>query len=168
MWAAMGQDLRSFLDAVKRRAPDGFQVISRPVDPAYEITALAVKLEKERRKRPILLLEHVKGTKFPVLTNVHPSRSRLAIALNCSPDALLQIVHHQGDAGPYITSAISFVKDAVSDSWKCAYSRRMIQGRASRSVHLTLGKLLWEFPRSAEQRCEALALGVVSGVKPSI
>jgi len=55
MWAAMSQDLRSFLDAVKRRAPDGFQVVSRPVDPAYEITALVVKLEKERRKRPILL-----------------------------------------------------------------------------------------------------------------
>jgi 2,5-furandicarboxylate decarboxylase 1 len=65
------------------------QVISRTVDPAYEITALVVKLEKERHKRPILLFEHVKGTKFPVLTNVHASRSRLAVALNCAPDAML-------------------------------------------------------------------------------
>src|SRR5919204_6663626 len=85
----MGQDLRSHLDAVKRRKPDELLVISRPVDPAYEITGLVVKLEKERRRRPILVFENVKGTRFPVLTNVHASRSRLAQALNCAPDAML-------------------------------------------------------------------------------
>jgi 3-polyprenyl-4-hydroxybenzoate decarboxylase len=42
----MAQDLRSFLDLVKRQKPDDFQIVSRPVDPAYEITALVVKLEK--------------------------------------------------------------------------------------------------------------------------
>src|SRR5438128_12145551 len=77
------------MDTVKRRKSDEFQAISRPIDPAYEHTALVVKLEKERRKRPILLFENVKGTKFPVLTNVHASRSRLALALNCAPDAML-------------------------------------------------------------------------------
>src|SRR5947199_10537988 len=86
----MGQDLKAYLDAVKRRKPDELHVVSRPVDPAYEITALVVKLEKERRQRPVLLFETVKGTKFPVLTNVHASRSRLAAALNCAPDAMLQ------------------------------------------------------------------------------
>src|SRR5438094_881481 len=86
----MGQDLRSYLDTVKRRKSDEFQVVSRPIDPAYEITALVVKLEKERRKRPVLLFETVKGTRFPVLTNLHASRSRLAAALNCAPDAMLQ------------------------------------------------------------------------------
>jgi len=205
MWAVMGQDLRSFLDAVKRRTPDALQVISRTVDPAYEITALVVKLEKERHKRPILLFEHVKGTKFAVLTNVHASRSRLAVALNCPPDAMLttylramerpipprivssapaqdvvltgaevdlyalpQIVHHQGDAGPYITSAISFAKDPASDTWNCAYNRLMIQGRDTTSIHLTLGKHLWEFQQIAEQRGEPLQVGLVIGVHPAI
>src|SRR2546428_12705859 len=84
----MGQDLRSYLDTVKRSRPSEFLVVSRPIDPAYEITAFVVKLEKERRKRPVLLFENVKGTKFPVLTNVHASRSRLALALNCAPDAM--------------------------------------------------------------------------------
>jgi len=201
----MGQDLRSYLDTVKRRKSDEFQVISRPIDPAYVITALVVKLEKERRKRPVLLFENVKGTRFPVLTNVHASRTRLAAALNCAPDAMLQtylramdkpiaprvvrsapvhevvlkgaevdlyalpqIVHHQGDAGPYITAAISFAKDPASETWNCAYNRLMIQGRDTTSIHLTLGKHLWEFQQIAEQRGEALPLGLVIGVHPAI
>src|SRR3989454_7163199 len=201
----MGQDLRSYLDTVKRSWPSEFLVVSRPVDPAYEITAFVVKLEKERRKRPVLLFEHVKGTKFPVLTNVHASRSRLAAALDCPPEALLQtylramekpipprvvktgpvkevvqrgadvdlytlpqIVHHQGDAGPYITAAISFAKDPASETWNCAYNRLMIQGRDTTSIHLTLGKHLWEFQKIAEARGEPLPLALVIGVHPAI
>src|SRR3989454_3146094 len=201
----MGQDLRSYLDTVKRRKSDEFQVISRPIARAYEITALVVKLEKERRKRPVLLFENVKGTRSPVLTNVHASRWRLAAALNCAPDAMLQtylramerpiaprviktapvhevvlrgaevdlyalpqIVHHQGDAGPYITAAISFAKDPAAETCNCAYNRLMIQGRDTTSIHLTLGKHLWEFQRIAEQRGEVLPLALVIGVHPAI
>src|SRR2546421_7019351 len=86
----MGQDLRSYLDTVKRRKSDEFQVVSRAIDPAYEITAFVVKLEKERKQRPVLVFENVKGTKFPVLTNLHASRSRLAQAINAAPAAMLQ------------------------------------------------------------------------------
>src|SRR5216117_2553040 len=201
----MGQDLRSYLDTVKRRKSDEFQVISRPIDPAYEITAMVVKLEKERRKRPVLLFENVKGTRFPVLTNVHASRTRLAAALNCAPDAMLQtylramekpiaprvvrsapvhevvlkgaevdlyalpqIVHHQGDAGPYITAAISFAKDPAAETWNCAYNRLMIQSRDTTSIHLTLGKHLWEFHKLAEARGLPLPVAFAIGVHPAI
>src|SRR5438034_204060 len=97
----MGQDLRSYLDTVKRRKSDEFQVISRPIDPAYEITAM-------------------------------------------------------------------FAKDPASETWNCAYNRLMIQGRDTTSIHLTLGKHLWEFQQIAEQRGEALQLGLVIGVHPAI
>src|SRR5207247_3081654 len=82
--------------------------------------------------------------------------------------ALPQIVHHQGDAGPYVTAAISFAKDPASETWNCAYNRLMIQGRDTTSIHLTLGKHLWEFQQIAEQRGEALQLGLVIGVHPAI
>jgi 2,5-furandicarboxylate decarboxylase 1 len=175
------------------------------VDPAYEITAIVVKLEREAKRRPVLLFEKVKGTRFPVLTNLHASRSRLAAALRCAPDEMLrtylaamekpvpprvvakgpvkdvilkgdqidlrdlpQIVHHEGDAGVYLTSAISFAKDPTSETWNCAYNRLMIKGRDTTSIHLTLGKHLWEFQRIAEARGEALPVAFAIGVHPAI
>src|SRR5262249_794671 len=161
-------------------------IVSKEVDPAYEITALVVKLEKEARRRPVLLFEKVQGTPFPVLTNLHASRSRLALAMGAAPEDMLktylramerpippraaatgpvkdvvltgsritlhdlpQIVHHEGDAGPYITAAISFAKDPSGETWNCAYNRLMIKSRDTTSIHLTAGKHLWEFQRIA-------------------
>jgi len=81
----MAQDLRSFLDIVKAKQPDEFVRVSHPIDPAYEITALVAKLGRERRRRPVLLLENVKGSSFPVLTNLHAGRTRMAYAMNSEP-----------------------------------------------------------------------------------
>src|SRR6266540_6807951 len=144
----MSQDLPAYLDLIKRSKPEDIVVISKELDPAYELTALVVKLEREARRRPVLIAERMRGTKFPVLTNLHASRSRLALAMGASPAEMLptylramdrpvppkivtsgpckdviltgervnlydlpQILHHEGDAGAYLTSAISFAKD---------------------------------------------------------
>jgi UbiD family decarboxylase len=201
----MAQDLRSYLDAVKRAKPDDVQIVTQEVDPAFEITGIVVKLEREAKRRPVLIFEKVKGTRFPVLTNLHASRSRLAAAMRCKPDAMLStylaamekpvpprvvakgpvkdvilrgeqidlhdlppIVHHEGDAGVYLTSAISFAKDPASETWNCAYNRLMIKGRDTTSIHLTLGKHLWEFYKIAEARGEALQAAFAIGVHPAI
>jgi UbiD family decarboxylase len=201
----MPQDLRSYLELIKQNQTEDFLTVSREVDPAYEITAVAVKLEQEAKRRPILLFEKVKGTKFPVLTNLHAGRARLATAIHAKPQVmqlaylgamekpippkivtnapvkevvltddkvnlydLPQIIHHEGDAGAYITAAISFAKDPNSDTWNCAYNRLMIQGRDTTSIHLTLAKHLWEFQRGAESRGEALPVAFAIGVHPAI
>src|SRR6267143_986584 len=44
----------------------------------------------------------------------------------------------------------------------------MIKGKDTTSIHLTAGKHLWEFQQIAEQRGEALQLGLVIGVHPAI
>jgi 2,5-furandicarboxylate decarboxylase 1 len=201
----MAQDLRSYLDLVKRKKPEDFVIVSREVDPAYEITALVVKLEREGRRRPILLFERVKGSRFPVLTNLHASRSRLALAIGSGPDQMLktylaamdqpipprvvptgpvkdvvvkgasldlfdlpQVLHHEGDAGPYVTAAISFARDPAEPTWNCAYNRLMIKGRDTTSIHLTTGKHLWEFQRRAEALNRPLPVAFALGVHPAI
>ena len=201
----MPQDLRTYLDKVKAERPDEFLTVSREVDPAYEITASVVKLEQEAKRRPVMVFENVKGTDYPVMTNLHASRPRLAMALGCSPRdmqktflaamenpippkevnngpckdvvlkgadvdmrALPQVVHHGGDAGPYITAAISFAKDPETGTYNCAYNRLMITGKDSTSIHLTLGKHLWEFHKVAEARGEPLQVAFAIGVHPAI
>ena len=84
----MPQDLRTFLDQVKRENPQDFLVVSREVDPAFEITAITVKLEQQAKRRPILLFEKVKGSEFSVLTNLHAGRSRLAAAIHAQPEEM--------------------------------------------------------------------------------
>ncbi len=86
----MAQDLRSYLDLIKKNQAEDFLSIPREVDPAFEITAITVKLEREAKRRPILLFEKVKGTKFPVLTNLHAGRPRLAAAIHAKPNEMQQ------------------------------------------------------------------------------
>jgi len=45
----MAQSLPGYLDQIKRSKPEDLVVVSRELDPAYEITALVVKLEREGR-----------------------------------------------------------------------------------------------------------------------
>ena len=201
----MAQGLPGYLDLLKRTRPEDIVTISREIDPAYELTALVVKLEREARRRPVLISERMKGTKFPVLTNLHASRGRLALAMGAAPDAMLatylhamdkpippkvvaggpckdvvltsgkinlydlpQILHHEGDAGPYLTAAISFAKDPTREIWNCAYNRLMIKGRDTTSIHLTAGKHLWEFHRIAESLGRPLPVAFAIGVHPAI
>jgi 2,5-furandicarboxylate decarboxylase 1 len=77
-------------------------------------------------------------------------------------------VHHDHDAGPFLTAAISFAKDPTGDTWNCAYNRLMIKGRDTTSIHLTSGKHLWEFHRIAEARNQPLPVAFALGVHPAI
>ena len=52
--------------------------------------------------------------------------------------------------------------------WNCAYNRLMIKGRDTTSIHLTVGKHLWEYQRLAEARGEALPVAFAIGVHPAI
>lgn len=202
----MAQDLPSYLQRIKNEQPGEFVTVSKEMDPAHEITATVAKMEKEARRRPVLVFDNVKGTDFPVITNLHASRTRLAMAMNADPKQMLQkylkamedpiaprevnvgpckdvivkgddldllsllpqIEHHQGDGGAYITAAISFAKDPDSDMWNCAYNRMMITGKDSTSIHLTLGKHLWEYYKIAESRGESLPIALAIGVHPAI
>src|SRR4030095_14683062 len=77
-------DLRSFIEKVRQEFPEDVLTIKKEMDPRFEIATLVVKLEQERRFA-VLLFENVRGSKFPVVTNVHASRRRLAAAIGSEP-----------------------------------------------------------------------------------
>ena len=196
-------DLRGFIEKIRAESPDDVLTISKEVDPRFEITALTVKLEQQRRF-PILIFENVKGSEFPVVTNVHASRRRLASAIGSEPRSavasylkrierrippkevatgpvkevilkddridlrtLPQIVHHQDDAGPYLTAAVTLARDPLSGRLNCSFNRLMFLDKNHTSIHLTLAKHLWEFYTNAEKLKQPLQVAVILGAHPA-
>ncbi len=72
--------LRAFVDALRRAGE--LHAISAPTDPYLEIAEITDRVVKAGG--PALLFEHVKGSKFPVLTNQFGSQRRMALALDAS------------------------------------------------------------------------------------
>ena len=201
----MSQDLSSYLEFIRARNSEDLIHVEKETNPSFEITATVAKLEHVANRRPVLIFDNVAGSEFPLLTNLHASRSRLAMAINAEPDRMLwkyldamenpiaprivdtgpckevimtgddvdlaklpQVEHHKGDAGAYVTAGITFAKDPDSDMWNCAYNRLMITGRNTTSIHLTLGKHLWEYYQIAQSRGESLPVAIAVGVHPAI
>lgn len=79
-----GSDLHSFIEQYEQQFPEEVLHIEKPIKAEWEITALAMKLEKDHRF-PILICHHVtvNGQKcdMPVVTFLMASRLRLARAL---------------------------------------------------------------------------------------
>jgi len=75
-------DLRGFLDRVRAERRSDLIEIEREVDPRHETTAILTRLE-EKQRSPILHFQKVKGSRFPLVTNVCGSMGRLAMALDC-------------------------------------------------------------------------------------
>jgi 2,5-furandicarboxylate decarboxylase 1 len=76
----IGRDLRGFLDFLCRHHPDQVVHVEREVDPHFEVTALLAKLEQQGRF-PVVIFRNVRGSRVPVVTNVHGSFQRLALSL---------------------------------------------------------------------------------------
>jgi 2,5-furandicarboxylate decarboxylase 1 len=73
-------DLRGFLDFLCQHHPDQVMHVEREVDPRFEVTALLAKLEQQGRY-PVVIFRNVRGSRMPVVTNVHASFARLAMAI---------------------------------------------------------------------------------------
>ena len=78
----MTLDLRSFLERVRTQRRADLIEVEREVSPRFETTAIVTKLE-EKQRSPILWFKHVRGSRFPLVSNVCGSMGRLAMALDC-------------------------------------------------------------------------------------
>jgi UbiD family decarboxylase len=80
-------DLRTFLRDLETNAPDEIWRIKDEVDGDYDITALVMELER-RGQYPVLFFERVRGSRFPLVTNIFADRRRFARALGVQPEGL--------------------------------------------------------------------------------
>jgi 2,5-furandicarboxylate decarboxylase 1 len=76
----MPKNLRSFLDEVEARWPDDVGVVTREVDPCFEVTGLLANLERQGRF-PVVRFENVKGSRLPLLINLFGTYERCAMAM---------------------------------------------------------------------------------------
>ena len=93
--------------------------ISATVDPYLEVTEIAVRAMHE--KKPALLFENIKGSKYPLAMNVYASERRIELALGRHP----QIIGEE---------LISFLDQMVppkpSSIWKNrAFVRRFLKAK---------------------------------------
>ncbi|MCW7482081.1 UbiD family decarboxylase [Leptospira kanakyensis] len=81
--------LRSTNDFVRLLQTEGeLRVISDPVDPYLELAEIQRRVVA--KKGPALLFTNVKGTKFPVATNLYGSEKRIHLAFGPKPVATIQ------------------------------------------------------------------------------
>ncbi|MEZ5417201.1 MAG: UbiD family decarboxylase [Vicinamibacterales bacterium] len=89
----MEHDLRHFLRALETEAPDLLATVTREVSTAWEISAVQMRLQHERRL-PVLKFDRVAGHAMPVVTNLYASRRHLALALGVEPGEVVAKFAH--------------------------------------------------------------------------
>ena len=69
-------DLRGFIAYLEAEHPEQVVRVSRPVDPKFGVSGILERLERDGRF-PLVIFENVKGSKIPLVANMHASFERL-------------------------------------------------------------------------------------------
>jgi 2,5-furandicarboxylate decarboxylase 1 len=85
----MPKDLRHFLEELERKMPDEIAYVDRAVNPKLELPAVLRKLQHERRY-PAVIFRNVKGSVFPVVSNLFASTNRLRLAFGIQSESLVE------------------------------------------------------------------------------
>ena len=89
-------DLRSFLDDLEAADPRSILTVPEPVDIDFDVTAVAMELEKQGRA-PVVRFDKVGNSPFPVVANLFGDRRRYAQALGVSEADLIETWSGLGD-----------------------------------------------------------------------
>lgn len=106
------KDLRALLEWLEKRGRVAHVI--REVDPEYELVAVAKKINEKYGKA--VYFEHVKGSKFPVLTYALSSREGIAASLNMDQSKMFeQWSHREEKQLPYKIVSTGPVQDVIVD-----------------------------------------------------
>jgi 2,5-furandicarboxylate decarboxylase 1 len=84
-------DLRGFIEFLDTEHPDQIIRITKEIDPKFEISGILERLEKDGRF-PLVIFENVRGSKIPLVANMHASFERLRLALGMTEGGIKEFV----------------------------------------------------------------------------
>jgi len=124
--------------------------VARPVDPAYELTAVLRKTQKGPNVG--LLFETVKGSPARVATNVMSRRETLAAALGLAPERLLpDLAQREAKALPPETVAAAPVQEVVIGANELDVARdipQVVHSERDAGAYVTAGIFLARHPET--------------------
>jgi UbiD family decarboxylase len=92
-------DLRGFIEFLEAEHPEHVLRIKKEVDPKFGVSGIIERLERDGRF-PMVVFENVKGSKFPLVANMHASFERLRLGLGMKHGGVKEFVQEcAGAAG---------------------------------------------------------------------
>jgi 2,5-furandicarboxylate decarboxylase 1 len=84
-------DLRGFIEFLEAEHPEQVIRISKEVDPKFGVSGILERLERDGRF-PLVIFENVKGSKIPLVANMHASFERLRLGLGMEQGGVREFV----------------------------------------------------------------------------
>jgi 2,5-furandicarboxylate decarboxylase 1 len=108
----VAQDLRTYLDELVAKHPEQLKIIEDEIDPEFEATAIVHKMEKDPSYPgfPAVLFKNIKGSKIPLLLNLHGTYER--VALSIGSDVAGMVPEYARREGSPIPTTLVDSKDA--------------------------------------------------------
>jgi 2,5-furandicarboxylate decarboxylase 1 len=84
-------DLRGFIEFLEAEHPEQVIRISKEVDPKFGVSGILERLERDGRF-PLVIFENVRGSKIPLVANMHASFERLRLGLGMEHGGVREFV----------------------------------------------------------------------------
>jgi 2,5-furandicarboxylate decarboxylase 1 len=84
-------DLRGFIEFLEAEHPGHVVRITKEVDPKFGVSGILERLERDGRF-PLVIFENVKGSRFPLVANMHASFERLRLGLGMERGSVKEFV----------------------------------------------------------------------------
>jgi 2,5-furandicarboxylate decarboxylase 1 len=99
--ATMTSDLREFIEFLEERHPEEVIRIKKEVDPHFGVTGIIDRLEKDGQY-PLVIFENIKGSKMPLIANMHADFNRLRLSLGMEEGTVKDFLaeYHKREANP--------------------------------------------------------------------
>lgn len=178
--------------------------VGREVDPKWELSAVQKRLEANGDV-PVLVFDHVSGHSMPIVTNLFASKSHLALALDTSPEEVIErfgnaqknripprevssgsvkdvvltgdqadlralpiVTHCEKDAGPYLSSGMTIVRDPDSSALNAGIYRNLVLSPKSLTMNMAPLCHAAEVAKNAEKMGVSVDAAIVVGHHPAM